>query len=156
MNTSKLATFALLTLAVAQFTGCAMMKKTGASASASSPASVSENVHIQSTPSGATVSINGNDVGVTPLVTVLDPSQTYIMGVKQAGFYYYTQTLKAEAAASSPAQFPPELSVTLAPVQDSFHALEVAVAKLDDQLATHQISPEAYKQQLPEVTGLYH
>jgi len=107
------------------------------------------------------ISLDGNDVGVTPQVLSLDRSHSYLLAVKQPGFYYYTQTLKVAALATGDqtdklsAQFPVNLDVWLSPVQNHFYALEVAVAKLDYQIQMRQISQDAYKQQLVEVTGLY-
>jgi hypothetical protein len=158
MHTSKLASLALITLAIAQFTGCAMVKNTSASAPASPP--VLDAVTINSIPSGAVVSLDGKDLGVTPQQVSLDRAHTYLLAVKQQGFCYYTQTLKVAGGASggqsgSPTQFPAVLSISLSPVTDPFQALEVAVSKLDGQLQAHQISMDDYKQQLAEVTGLY-
>jgi len=121
MNTSKLVTLCLLTLAAAQFAGCAHFKKSApdattpadaaatpaaAPAAASAPAPsavptpkapVMDDTQIVSDPVGAAVSINGSQVGVTPFSTTLDRSQTYTLTVTQAGYDVYTRPIKAES-----------------------------------------------------------
>jgi uncharacterized protein YceK len=184
MNTSKLVTLSLLTLAVAQFTGCASMKK---NASATQPAPVAEantpapaektptapkapildEILIVSDPVGAAVSIDGNSVGITPLSTTLDRARTYTLTVTQPGYVVYTRPLKAESQVAggqtgragfmtfTPKRIPRTLYLTLNPVEDRYAKLALVVGVLDNRLRKEQITPEEYKKELAEVTGKY-
>ena len=127
-----------------------------------------QDVAIRSTPSGATVKINGQTVGTTPLSAQFELGQHYEVELLLAGYLIHTQTVQAQSSGGGgialgkagmvsyhPAAFPSELRVSLSRDKDPFKAMEKAVAALDAQLEMHKITPDAYKEKVTEVTRFY-
>jgi len=177
MNKSKLATLVLLPLSIALLSGCHSLKKTDSSA-ASTPAAapmatapaeapaapvavvtpkppVMEDVTISSTPSGATVVINGSEVGTTPLIATVDRAKSYTLTVKQAGYDLNSRVLKSRWTLFGGIRMPMEVAVKLASTKDPVKSLESAVASLDKQLKASAIDGAQYKQQLAEAARFY-
>jgi len=178
MNISKLATLTLIPLSIALLSGCHSMKK--ADSSASSPAApapmalapavapiavvpvtfapkapVMEDVKVTSTPSGATVVINGSEVGVTPLVATVDRAKSYILTVKQSGYDLDTRILKAHWTLFHGTRMPAEVAVKLTSTVNAANSLETTMSSLDHQLKSKNIDITQHNEQLAEAARFY-
>ncbi|HVY71573.1 MAG TPA: PEGA domain-containing protein [Verrucomicrobiae bacterium] len=131
-------------------------------------APVLKDVIIRSTPAGATVLINGQDVGVTPLVaTQLDRAKRYDVSLMLPGYLIANTTIRSVAhvvagpagkssmASFSPAALPNEVHVALKTDKDPYKALTAAIVDLDSQLKKGQITPIQYKEKSAEVARFY-
>ncbi len=180
MNLTKLTTLTLIPLTLALSTGCTLLKKKSAPAPAPADATAAatpvkapkapvwQDVVIRSVPSGATVVIDGQEVGVTPLRASLDLAQSYDLELKLSGYLLSMQSLHAVASGGSgvslgksglagyhPPAFPRQVRIPLVLNKDSFKALENAIATLDNQLKRQKITAAAYQQKVTEVTRFY-
>lgn len=194
MNLTKLTTLTLIPLTLALSSGCSHLNKNSAPtpapaeapvaatpAPAAAPAETSapkpakapkppvwQEVVIRSIPSGATVVIDGQPVGVTPLSATLDLGQSYDLELKLPGYLINTRSLhalsfsggslslgKTGLAANHPPAFPGKLTISLTVDKAPFEALAKAIATLDAQLSRHKITPDAYQEKVAEVTRFY-
>jgi hypothetical protein len=184
MNLTKLTTLTLIPLTLALSSGCSLLKKNSPPAPASAEATAAatpapkpakapkapvwQDVVIRSVPSGATVVIDGQPVGVTPLSASLDLARTYDLELKLSGYLINMQSLRAVSgggggvslgksglAGYHPPAFPSQVRIPLALNKDSFKALENAIAMLDNQLKRQKITPAVYQQKVAEVTRFY-
>jgi len=194
MKISQLLTLTLLSVTLPLASGCSLLKKHAApapadatAAAAPAPAAaptpaetpapkpakapkapVFQDVAIRSIPSGATVKIDGQSVGNTPLSANLEVGKSYTLELLLPGYLISTQTVQARSSGSggvslgkagmisyhAPA-FPGEIRVSLSPDKDPYRALTKAVAALDAQLEMHKITADAYKEKVAEVTRFY-
>ncbi len=129
---------------------------------------VLKDVTIRSTPAGATVTIDGHDVGVTPLVAnQLDEAKSYDVSLTLSGYAPAHATIRAEARAVSgpggksgmssylPAALPGEISLKLKAIKDPFKELAAASAELDNQLQKGKITAAQYKEKNAELARVY-
>lgn len=137
-------------------------------AKAPAVAPVLKDVTIRSVPTGAAVTINGQDVGVTPLVaTQLDSAKSYDVSVKLTGYLIAHTTIRKEAQLNAgpsgksgmsgyaPAGLPSEVTIKLKATSDPYKALTAAAANLDDQFKKGKITAEQYKEKTAELARFY-
>jgi hypothetical protein len=194
MNISKLTTLTLLPLTLALSAGCSHLKTSdprsaapapmaAAPASTAAPAPVEapaptpvktpkppvwQDVTIRSIPSGATVVIDGQPVGTTPLSAKLELGTSYNLELLLPGYLISSQSVhavssngggislgKAGLVAYHPVAFPGELRIFLSLDQNPLKALENAISTLDSQLERNKITPDAYQEKVAEVTRFY-
>jgi hypothetical protein len=186
MHLSKLATLTLLPLALALSSGCshlstantavpapaaATASATPASSAAPAPApkpAVWQDVVISSIPTGATVMIDDQQVGVAPLSAHLEVGQSYQVELLLPGYLISSRNVQAVSSGGGGPSlgkaglvsyhlvaFPDEVRVYLTAYKDPYRALVKAVAALDAQLGMHKITPDVYREKVAEVTRFY-
>ncbi len=129
---------------------------------------VLQDVTILSNPSGARVLLDGNEVGVTPLMAKLDVAAQYDLTLLLPNYLASTTTVKKSVpitggvslgktglASHGAPSLPGVVRVSLSVDKDPVKALTSAIKALDGQLKSGQITPAIYKAKLVEVTRFY-
>jgi hypothetical protein len=161
---AKLLTLGLVTTLVAS--GCATVSK-----------GTRQAVEITSAPAGATVTVNGNPVGTTPLTVRLSRQQAHEISIERAGYYseqVFLRTVPNEAADAfirfgidqtlgahndlTPSEIRAELDPLILPDSvggDPVGELAAKVVEVDELLYTRQIDADEHRYLLSRLLRFY-